>query len=1096
MPVCPSCGQENPEIARFCLACGSALASEAAPAREERKVVTVLFCDLVGSTARAEGADPEDVRALLSAYHERVRRELERFGGTVEKFIGDAVMALFGAPVAHEDDPERAVRAALAIRDWATEEGDLQVRIGITTGEALVSLAARPEAGEGMASGDVVNTAARLQSGAAVNGILVDTSTERATERTIEYRPAEAVQAKGKAEPIRSWEAVRARARVEVERLGGAALVGRERELTLLRETLARVKGEREPQLVTLVGVPGIGKSRLVFELFQELEASPELVYWRHGRSLPYGDGVTFWALAEMVKAQAGILVSDTPRHAQEKLRRAVEAVIADAADAGWVERHLRPLAGVEVESGAGDQRSEAFAAWRRFLESLAEQRPLVLIFEDLHWADEVLLDFIVDLVDWSSGVPILVLCTARPELLTRRAAWGGGKVNSATLLLSPLSSDETARLVHRLLGRSALPADLQARVIERAAGNPLYTEEFVRMLVDRPEEIALPESVHGIIAARLDLLALDEKELLQDASVLGRVFWLGALGREPWMLEARLHALEQKEFVRRERRSSVAGETEYSFRHALVRDVAYEQIPRAMRAEKHRAAAEWIESLGRPDDHAEMLAYHYVAALDLARAAGQPTTAVEEAARRTLYEAGERAFALSAFAAAGRFYEEALALWPDELAGRAILQFQLARALTWVGDERRRRLLEDAHAALLTEDELERAAQADALLAEFWSHRGDRDRSFEHLERARELVAGLSPSPAKAHVLSQVARYRAIAEENDEALRMGHEAFAMAEELGLDEIRAHALNNIGLAKVNLGDLSGVGDLERSIEIALAVRSPEAARGYANLGALCWGLGEVRRAMSFIDEAVRVGDELGNSTVGGYARVLQIQHSFSRGEWDEALHRADAFLAACEAGETHYLEPNIRGERAQLRLARDDRDGAIKDLRRMVEAARRARDPQQLLPALALGARLHAALGQLDEARALADEALASASYHTASWAPAELAFAAEELGLHAALERWLEEVPAPSRWSDAARALLEGDAAAAAEIFHEMGALDDEAAARLRAAKRLAADGRRPEADDQLQRALAFYRSVKASRYVREGEALLAASA
>ena len=326
-------------------------------------------------------------------------------------------MAVFGAPVAHEDDPERAVRAALSIRDTLAEEGELEVRIGITTGEALVALGARPEAGEGMASGDVVNTAARLQAAAPTNGILVDETTFRATERAIEYGEPAAIEAKGKAEPIAVWEALKARARVSVERVGGAPLVGREQEVTLLRETLARVVREREPQLVTLVGVPGIGKSRLVYELFQTIETGDYgLVYWRHGRSLPYGEGVTFWALGEMVKAQAGILESDGPSRRRQKLRQAVERFVGDATDAAWVERRLRPLAGLEADEAARDRRDEAFAAWRRYLEAIADERPLVLVFEDLHWADDALLDFVDYLVDWASGVPLLVALHGTPR--------------------------------------------------------------------------------------------------------------------------------------------------------------------------------------------------------------------------------------------------------------------------------------------------------------------------------------------------------------------------------------------------------------------------------------------------------------------------------------------------------------------------------------------------------------------------------------------------------------------------------------------------------------------------------------------------------
>ena len=588
MKVCPSCGRENPADARFCSNCATPIA-EPAPAREERKIVTVLFADLVGFTSRAEKLDPEDVRALLSRYHERVRSELERFGGTVEKFIGDAVVAIFGAPSAHEDDPERAVRAALAVREWASDQ-TVQVRIGITTGEALVSLGVDPRQGEGMAAGDVVNTAARLQSAAPENGILVDETTFRATDRTIDYREHPAVTAKGKSEPVRVWEAAQARSRFgpDVRQIGSTPLFGRARELDVLVDALTRVRDERQPQLVTLVGVPGIGKSRLVWELFQHVDAMPGLTRWRQGRSLPYGEGVSYWALGEMVKAEAGILESDTPEDAAAKVERTVGEL--ELEDAEWIDRHLRPLVGLESAAEVGaDRRGEAFAAWRRFVEALADHRPTVLIFDDLHWADDGLLDFVDYLVDWVSGVPLLVVGTARPELLARRPNWGGGKSNAATLSLGPLSNEDTARLVHALLDRPALPADVQATLLERAGGNPLYAEEFVRLAGDRDDAEAIPESVQGIIAARLDALAAEEKDLVQDAAVLGTVFWLGGLvaGRTRWSVEELLHTLERKEFVRRERRSSVAGELEYAFRHALVRDVAYEQIPRARRAAK-----------------------------------------------------------------------------------------------------------------------------------------------------------------------------------------------------------------------------------------------------------------------------------------------------------------------------------------------------------------------------------------------------------------------------------------------------------------------------------------------------------------------------
>ena len=553
---------------------------------EERKVVTVVFTDLVGSTAMAESSDPEDVRAILRTYHDRTREQFEAFGGSVEKFIGDAVVAVFGAPASHEDDPERAVRAALAVReaiDRLNEEApgrDLHIRIGVNTGEALVSLDAASRKGEAMVAGDVINTAARIQTGASPDRILVGELTRRATDREIVYRDHAPIEAKGKAEPIVVAEALEARARLGID-LGGAGrapLVGRDTELDHLVDGLARARRERSTQLVTLVGVPGIGKSRLTFELGRAVDADPELIAWRQGRSLPYGEGVSYWALGEIVKAQAGILESDMGDVAEEKLGEAVSA-LADPAERAWVERHLRPLVGLGGDDTAsGDRRGESFAAWRRFLEVVAERGPTVLVFEDLHWADDGLLDFVDGLVEWVDAVPLLVVCTARPELLERRPGWGGGKRNASTLSLSPLDDATTTQLVHALLEQPVLDADAQRELVDRAAGNPLYAEEFVRMLQAGGRITgALPDSVQGIVLARIDLLPAEEKELLRHAAVLGKVFWsdaLGTLGKvEAWRLAELLRSLERKEFIRREHQSAVAGATQHSFVHALVRD-------------------------------------------------------------------------------------------------------------------------------------------------------------------------------------------------------------------------------------------------------------------------------------------------------------------------------------------------------------------------------------------------------------------------------------------------------------------------------------------------------------------------------------------
>jgi class 3 adenylate cyclase/tetratricopeptide (TPR) repeat protein len=1086
--TCPTCGRENAEDARFCSWCATALTSE--PQREERKVVTCLFCDLVGFTARAERMDPEDVHRLLQPYHARVRSELERFGGTVEKFIGDAVMAVFGAPVAHEDDPERAVRAALSIRETLAEHGELEIRIGITTGEALVALGARADAGEGMASGDVVNTAARLQTAAPINGILVDETTYRATERAIEYADPTAIDAKGKAEPVAVREAIRARSRVSVERVGGAPLVGREQELSLLRQTFARVVREREPQLVTLVGVPGIGKSRLVYELFQTIESGEfGLVYWRHGRSLPYGDGVTFWALGEMIKAQAGILESDTHEQSEAKLRAAVERFVDDAADAVWMERRLRPLAGLDADDATGDHRDEAFAAWRRYLEAIADERPLVLVFEDLHWADDALLGFVDYLVDWATGVPLLVVCTARPELLTRRPGWGGGRVNSSSTLLSPLSEVETTTLVHALLGRSPIEADMQARLLEHAEGNPLYAEEFTRMLGERPNETVLPETVQGIIAARLDTLPVDEKELLQDAAVIGRAFWSGALGHERWLLEARLHSLARKEFVSRQRRTSVAGEDEYAFSHALVRDVAYEQIPRAQRADKHRAAAEWIESLGRPEDHAEMLAHHYASAIEYARAAAQDVEPLAQRGRLALRDAGDRAFSLNAFPAAARYYALAAELWPQDDPERADLLFSLADAYHVSGDERRGESLEVARAALLAAGRAEQAAEAEARLAEVWWYRKDRERCDALLDSAAARVAELPDSAAKAFVLSQVSRYRMLADEPEEAIRIGEEALAMAERLGLDELRAHALTNIGTARANLGDPQGIADLERAAELGLAFRSAEAARALNNLSSVLAGFGDFRRQAELLREAIRVGEEFGTLSIVHFARATLAGNLFWTGNWDEGFQLAHEWLAG-SGGRGSSAELGLRRNRARALLARDDVDGALADIEVAVEGSRQLREPQSLLPGLGAAVRIYLELGREEEARELAAEVFEYAR-GSSDWRVLDLSFAAHRLGYTDEFRARVEQLQQAGMGA-ANLALLDGEFARAAEVMDNMGMAFAAADARRLAAEQLEREGRHREANAQLRQALAFYRPVRATRYIRECEALL----
>jgi class 3 adenylate cyclase/predicted ATPase len=1075
--------------------CGASLAPESVATREERKVVTVLFCDLVGFTAKAEQLDPEEVRAVLRPYHDRVRAELERHGGTVEKFIGDAVMALFGAPTAHEDDPERAVRAALAIRDFAVEEG-LELRVGITTGEALVSLGASASEGEGMASGDVVNTAARLQSSAPVNGILADETTYRATRQAIGYREAASVEAKGKAEPVAVWEATEAQSRfgVDVTHHARAELVGREQELGFLRDAFLRARTTRTPQLVTLVAVPGMGKSRLVYELGRIVDDDSEIVTWRQGRCLAYGDGVAFWALAEVVKAQAGISERDTENEAAEKLHRSVVDAFEDATDAHWVESHLRPLVGLEADTGlVGDRGGEAFAAWRRFLEALAEQRPFVLVLEDLHWADEGLLDFVDELVDWLSDVPLLVVCSARPELLQRRPGWGGGKLNASTVGLSPLTQEQTALLISHVVEQSLLPAEIQHALLERAEGNPLYAEQFAQLYLERgsAHDLPLPETLQGIVAARLDGLSAEEKAVLHDASVVGKIFWTGALRRDESETTPLLHSLERKGFLTRQRRSSVESEGEWAFAHMLLRDVAYGQIPRADRAHKHRRTAEWIESLGRSEDHAELVAFHWSSALELARTAGLDAAELETPTRLALREAGDRAFALSTFLLAADHYQAALALWPDD-ADRPQLVYRRAHALFLKADERREEALEAARMALLAAGDEEHAAEAEIMLARTLWEQGRRGAADAYLERAEDLASGGTPSEAKARVLSMTARLRALRDEDEIARKIADEALAMADALSLDEIRSHALGTIGLTKNRLGDPTAIRDLERSLELALAANSPLASQAANNLGVTSWNNGNVERYRELIPESLRLAQRVGDAQGTRWAQTGVFLEDYMSGRWDRALAGADEFIAICEAGEPHYMESSAREVRAEIRAAQGDPTGALDDADRSLLRAREAKDPQNLIPALKAAARVYTSVGRLDEARRLAGELLPLASahssenlyYHHPLWPVAKLGIVAEV--------RELFERARPTPWRDAELALLSGDFVTAAQIYADVGYLAIEAEIHMIAAEDLVETGRRAEGEEQAAKALDFYRSVNATFYIDRCEALL----
>ncbi|HEX8927474.1 MAG TPA: AAA family ATPase, partial [Actinomycetota bacterium] len=544
----------------------------------ERKLVTVLFAEVDEPAGEAGERDPEDVSSMLDRNLERMRAEIAGFGGCVEHAIGGATMAVFGVPQTRDDDPERAVRAALAVRDALSDR--VELRIAVATGEALVT----PGGGPTRVAGDLVTTCARLQQAAPPGSVLVSEATERATSRVISYGPASLLALAGRARPVTVWSALEPRNRTGIDAmLGGSPvpLVGRERELGLLLDAFDRARVTRSPQLLTLVGQAGIGKTRLVAELWRAVEAEHDLIAWRQGRSTPYGESVTFCALAEIIKAEAGILETDTPDRIQRKIAQAADyAMDGDPGAAAWVGASLRLLLGAGDERSQPGRQEESFAAWRRYLHSLATRRPLVLVIEDLHWADDALLNFIHSLIAQSggpaSGAAMLVVATARPELLERRPDWERGGNGRTTMRLEPLSADDTTRLLGSLLAHHRLPTAIGPHLAATAGGNPLFAEEYVRMVRDRhplpvgdaapgAAGLPLPETVHAIVAARLDALPAEEKVALQDLSVLGRVGWVGALaavsGRDRAEVEACLERLAAKEFLYRAGRTSMAGE-------------------------------------------------------------------------------------------------------------------------------------------------------------------------------------------------------------------------------------------------------------------------------------------------------------------------------------------------------------------------------------------------------------------------------------------------------------------------------------------------------------------------------------------------------
>ena len=1035
----------------------------------------MLFVDLVGFTAQSEALDPEDVQATQRVYYSTVRAALERYGGTVEKFIGDAVMACFGAPVAHEDDPNRAVFAAFGILDSLRRLAEerpgptLRVRIGINTGEAVVSLGPQADT-QGMVSGDVVNVAARLQGAAPPDGILVGDATHRATRDFFDYVEQTPIDLKGKSAPVAIFQPVGPISRfgVDIEHTG-APLVGRDAEMAMMTSSYQRAVREHSPQLVTLVGAPGIGKSRLVWELRHYTNDLPDITVWRQGRCLPYGEGVTFWALGEIVKAQAGILETDSAELAAERLRRSVHALFDDAATAEWMEQRLSPLVGLAGEPGRTMEQTENFAAWRRFLEALGRNAPAVFIFEDLHWADDGLLDFLDELVDRAVGASLLVLCTARPEILDRRPGWSGGKRNAVTVSLSPLSDRETAALFAGLLGQAVLPAETQQTLLALAGGNALYAEEYVRMLADRGtlhrdsgvwglelgDELPLPESIQGIIASRLDSLPAEEKFVLQDAAVVGEVFWVGALaeisGARREDIEEWLRQLARRELVRPARVSSVADETEYSFHHVLVRDVAYSQIPRSRRAEQHRRAAEWLEGIAadRNEHQAEMLAHHWLVALDLAAALGLDESPYRERARLALRAAGERAFRLQALGPALAFLGRALELWPPgqepDKRWHLVRMHEEVRFLhredEFYAEDGIARLRWAADALLALGQRVE-AAHTETLLGSIAWFRAESDSAFAHLKRAVALLEGEPASAQKASAYAELAKLHMLSLHHAEAAAAGQIALDIADELGLLEVRANVMVTVGTAAyTERGDFS---ELEAAVELCREHSLRALHRAANNLAVVLQEEGDLRRSYEVLAESERAerGIELGLTTKATEADLAI--RAYWEGDWDTTLSLADQILDGVGPGTPHPWEGHLRALRAFLRALRQE--PIPRDIDHALELALGSGFSQLVRPTLAHFARVYVEQGEPARALSLLDQLYEDWRDQPQSVSRAWLHQAVETLAmvdlerLEQTLDR-LRTVGRPTLWVRAAIAFGDGALAESAGRLAEAGA-------------------------------------------------------
>jgi class 3 adenylate cyclase/tetratricopeptide (TPR) repeat protein len=959
--ACANCGAELPAGARFCAFCGTPV--ETAPVgAEERRTVTIVFADLVGFTERSDRADPEDVRRTLVPFHRRVKQDLERFGGTLDKFIGDAVMGVFGAPVAHEDDPVRAVRAALrildTIEDLRRDDPDIAVRVAVNTGEAVVAFGSGPQVGEAVA-GDVVNTTSRMQSLAPRDAVVIGEETLRAVRGRFEVEALPTATVKGKSEPLMVWRVLGERAEPERERV---PFVGRRTELEILTDRFDDVERSGSLRALVLVAEAGVGKSRLIAELANDLQ---ERALTITGSCPPYGEGVTFAPVEQTVRALTGIEPSDDAATSAARLEAHAARIELDPQDRRWLVRTLGAVLALEaISDGATIGTEEIARAWALLLGAAAGSRPLVLAIEDLHHAAPAFVEILTSTAELLADRPVLLVATARPEAALPEG-W-------TTLDLGALAEVETRELIGSLLGERAISGS----VLERAAGNPLYAIEFARMLAESGAATgdATPASVHAVISARLDMVPADARGLAQDAAVLGEEVWPEALeGLHDHDARAGLEELVRRGLLER-RTSSLPGLDAYRFTHALIREVAYGRLPRSSRATRHLAAGRWLEGVTgeRAEEWAESLARHYASAAELGLAANEPEVAeiANGPALQWLLAAGERAARVDPTAAFATF-DRALALAPPDTRGREEALWRSAHAGRRAGLLDAEEVLDRYRQALA----IAKARDDDIAVGEALTRMGaqlavagESARSREAFAESIETLERHPPGLALARAYAFRAEEELFTGDTADAAAFADRALAILEDHG-NEIAVMALHIRGDARCSMRDLdAGIADLEEALrraEESGRVADVVSSRNY--LAEWRWATEGPAAGLAEWERALELAEHRNVHSQAIYTKGAALWALLEAGEWDRVLAWSDDLLALSPGRLDPAVWVTAMVTRAHVLLARGRRSDVV-DPTELLDVAERTQELAARAPALAAAAAIALADGDAEAA--------------------------------------------------------------------------------------------------------------------------------